>query len=149
MERAVAAEKAWGMVRQLPPSIEIVDAYEVQLRLYEDAVALEGFGRFLLKGHLERDGTIILVLWRGATMLRRGHIGKGHQEPDKGPYIDGPHVHFPTTSFQYIEGRRAKNRVYAWAVPRSISLWDAVTAFAAEINLTGVPTEQQRRLPGG
>ena len=149
VEWAVAAKKEWGMLHQLPPSSEFVDAYDAELQLSEADAELEAGGSFLLKGHLERDGTIIIGLWYGETLLRRAHIGGVHQEPDNGPVYYVPHVHFPTTVFRVIEGRRARSRIYSRSVPDFSSLWDAMRAFAAEINLTGDPTEQQRRLPGG
>lgn len=149
VERAVAAEKTWGTVRQLAPSSEFVDAYEAELHLSEPAEDLDRVGTFSIRAHQEQDGTIIIRLWHGGKLLRRAHIGRGHQEPDNGPFFQGAHIHFPTTIFQNMEGRRARTRVYGWSVSSSISLWDALVTFAAEINLVGTPVTQQRRLSGG
>ena len=149
MERAVAARKAWGVVHQLPPSSYFVDAYEAGLFFVDDLEDVQSNGPLLLRAHEEIKGTIIIRLTQGDLLLRRAHIGGIHQEPDDGPVFYGPHVHFPTTVFGSIEGRRARSRIYGWDVPESIPLWDAVMAFADEINLVGYPTVQQRRLPEG
>ena len=149
VERAVAAEKRWGPLQQLPPSGDFTDAYESELRLAEPDEALERGGAFVLRAQEESRGTIIIRLWQGGKLLRRAHIGGVHQEPDGGPVYYGPHIHFPTTVFHAFDSRRARSRIYVWDVPDSISLWGAMTAFASHINLVWDPEEQQRRLPGG
>ena len=149
VERAVAAEKRWGVLHQLPSSTEFADAYESELRLAEPNDEIEREGSFLVRAYQELRGAIIIRLWHGDRLLRRAHIGGPHQEPDNGPLFSGPHIHFPTTVFSVIDSRSARTRVYNWNVPESISLRDAVTVFAAEINLVGDPVEQQRRLSGG
>ena len=149
VERAVVAQKTWGPLLQLPPSNSFVDAYESDLSLANSDAQIEKGGSFFLRAHLEADGTIIIALWQGQQMIRRAHIGQGHREPDNGPYVAGPHIHFPTSIFKVIEGRKARTRVYNWSVSSSASLWDAMIAFAAEINLVGTPVQQRRRLSGG
>jgi len=149
VERAVAAQKRWGELIQLPPSNSFVDAYESNLSLVNSDEQIEKGGSLFLRAHLESDGTIIIALWQGQKMIRRAHIGQGHREPDNGPFVPGPHIHFPTSVFQTIEGRKARTRVYNWNVSLSVSLFDAMMSFAPEINLVGVPVVQQRRLPGG
>lgn len=148
VERAVAAEKGWGVLHQLPPSTELADAYEAELHLGEPDTELERMGSFFLQAHQEHNGAIFIRLWHGERLLRRAHIGGGHQEPDHGPYFPGPHIHFPTTVFRVIDSRRAGTRVYDWSVPESISLRDAITGFAVEIDLVGEPVER-KKLSGG
>jgi hypothetical protein len=149
VERAVAAEKRLGPLRQLPPSGDSTDAYESELLLAEPDKAMERDGAFVLRTQEESRGIIIIRLWQGGKLLRRAHIGGVHQEPDGGPVSYGPHIHFPTTVFHTFDSRRARSRIYDWDVPDSISLWDAMIAFASHINLVGDPEEQQRRLSGG
>ena len=102
---------------------------------------LKGKGPLFLRAHQESEGPIIVRLLQDGKPLRRAHIGGVHQEPDRGPVFYGPHIHFPTTVFRVIEGRRSRTRIYNWDVPEGISLWDAIMAFAAEINLVGEPAE--------
>ena len=96
-----------------------------------------------MEAHQEKDLQIIIRLWQGNKLLRRGHIGKGNQEPDGGPVSSGPHIHFPTTVFRDIDGRRARTRVYDWSVPEGVSLIGAIPLFALEINLTAEPPEPE------
>ena len=133
----------------MPPSGDFADAFEADLFLAEPDEAIEREGSFLLLAHEEPGVVIIIKLWHGRRLLRRAHIGSPHQEPDNGPVSYGPHIHFPTTVFREIDSRRARSRVYDWEVPASISLWDAMAAFASQINLAAVAVEQQRRLFGG
>ena len=149
VERAVAAEKRWGSLRQLPPSSQFDDAYEAELNFSAPDVEEEREGPLALHAHRESKGVTIIRLTLGGVLLRRAHIGGVHQEPDEGPVYYGPHIHFPTTGFGVIAGRRARSRIYGWDVPETISLWDAVAAFATQINLVGDPVELQRRLTGG
>ena len=149
VERAVAAVKRWGPLRQLPPSSNFANAYEAELLLTNPVDQGESEELFILRAQEEAKGIIIIRLWQGGKLLRRAHIGGVHQEPDGGPVSYGPHIHFPTTIFSVIDSRRARSRIYEWEVPDFISLWDAMTAFAPHINLIGEPVEQQRRLSGG
>ena len=141
VERAVAAEKKWGTLHHLPPSSEFSDVYEAGLFLTNPDGETDREGAFVLQAHQEPEGTIIIRLLQGGKLLRRAHIGGVHQEPDRGPVFYGPHSHFPTTVFRVIEGRRARTRIYSWDVRETISLWDAIMAFATEINLVGKPAE--------
>ena len=149
VEQVVAAEKLWGPVRQLALSDEYDDAYEAELYFVHAMDRVELEGPLVLHAHRESKGVIIVRLSHGGRLLRRGHIGGVHQEPDAGPVFYGPHIHFPTTVFSVIDGRKARSRIYNWNVTDSLSLWDAMMAFAAQINPVGEPVQQQRRLHGG
>lgn len=74
-------------------------------------------------------------------MIRRGHIDGGHQEPDAGPFIEGPHIHYPTSVFSDI-GNRGRSRVYAWSINRDVSLKEVVMRFVRDLNISGQPEEQ-------
>lgn len=148
VEQSVRVPKYWTMLEELPPSTAHVDAYEAEVAFIGRYRDLERHGDLFLRGHQEEGGTIIISFLLGATVLRRAHIGGGHQDPDAGPYIPGPHIHFPTTAFPIISGRRARSRVHPWSVPDMISLREAVFQFAAYLNILGVPAERQRLIGG-
>ena len=135
VENSVAAEKVWGVFERLNPIGEQTESYRAQLYLKTPDRQVERRGSFLLEAHQERDLQIIIRLRQGNRLLRRAHIGKVHQEPDGGPVSPGPHIHFPTTVFGEINGRRARSRIYDWNVPEGISLSDAIALFSLEINL--------------
>ena len=136
VEDAVAAEKSWGALESIAPVGEQSESYRAQLHLKTPDRRMERRGAFLLEAHQEKDLQIIIRLWQGNKLLRRAHIGKGHGEPDDGPVFSGPHIHFPTTVFAEIDGRRARTRVYGWSIPEGISFMEAIALFASEINLS-------------
>ena len=57
-----------------------------------------------IRAHQEESGVRIITLTSdgGNQTLRRGHIGGGHQCPDGGPFLAGPHIHYPTNVYQEI-----------------------------------------------
>ena len=148
VEDAVAAEKVWGVLERFTPVGDQTESYRAWLRLKSPDNRMERRGGFLLEAHQEKDLQIIIRLWQDNKLLRRAHIGKIHQEPDGGPVSSGPHIHFPTTVFGEINGRRARSRIYDWSVPEGISLGDAIALFSLEINLTSEMPEPEFRGEG-
>jgi hypothetical protein len=148
LEKAVEAVKTWRLLVELPPSTEHSDAYEADVEFVGDDPELARHESVLLRGHQEAGGQIFVTLFLGTTVLRRGHIGGNHQEPDGGQLIDGPHIHYPTSVFSNIGSRRARSRAYRWSVPDDVSLRQAIMLFAAEVNIFGQPEEQTRLLGG-
>ena len=140
VEQLVAAEKIWVSLRRISPSPGQVETCMGDLRLAVPDNRLEGRGRLRIHAYRETGGQILIWLWGGRVALRRAHIGKGHGEPDRGPYFPGPHIHFPTTVFREIGGN-ARTRVYPWNVPETVSLSEAISLFGQEINLLGEPEE--------
>ena len=138
LEQVVAAEKGWMSLRRVPSGPGQMDAYTGDLRLAVPDPRLEALGPLTMSAYREERGHILIWLRAGNTALRRAHIGSGHGEPDSGPYFLGPHIHFPTTVFREIGGN-ARTRVYAWNVSESVSLREAISLFASEINLSGEP----------
>ena len=138
IEQLVMAEKVWVSLRRIPPGPGQTEAYTGNLRLTIADNRLEARGSLRIHAYQEIRGHILIWLWSGNTALRRAHIGSGHGEPDRGPYFSGPHIHFPTTVFREIEGN-ARTRVYSWNVPETVSLREAISLVALEINLSGEP----------
>ena len=138
IEQSVAVEKAWVSLRRVPPGPGQVEVYMGDLRLTVPDNRLEARGPLSIHAYRETGGQVLIWLWAGNVALRRAHIGAGHGEPDLGPYFPGPHVHFPTTVFREIGGN-ARTRVYPWNVSETISLREAISLFALEINLAGEP----------
>ena len=115
-----------------------VEVYMGDLRLTVPDNRLEARGPLSIHAYRETGGQVLIWLWAGNVALRWAHIGAGHGEPDLGPYFPGPHVHFPTTVFREIGGN-ARTQVYPWNVSETISLREAISLFALEINLAGEP----------
>ena len=86
---------------------------------------------------------IVSLLAKGGTqVLRRGHIGGGHQEPDAGLFVGGPHIHFPTTVFRNLRGPGGRSRVYPWRIETGVTLRDAITSFGDDLGIMGTPEER-------
>ena len=141
VEMAVQANKVWGVLQRIEPSPMDADAYESELRLVSADPELERAGRLRLSGHLERDGQVLIRLWLGRRLVRRGHIGRGHEEPHGSVFIPGPHIHYPTSAFLNIDTRSARSRVYHWEIPESVPLLEAISSFAEQVNIFGEPLE--------
>ena len=137
VEEGVAAEKIWGDLEQATPAGGQVNAYRANLILKSPSRRLQRRGAFILEAHSEEGGVLLIRLRHGNLLLRRGHIGSSHREPDGGPFFSGPHIHFPTSVFRVIDDRKARTRAYEWNVVEQLSLLEAIVLFAKEINLTG------------
>lgn len=136
-ERAVAAPKTWDSLQLIVP-FGLEDAsLQAELRLVHPERELERAGRMRVTGHSEREGELLVRLWLGERLLRRGHIGSGHEEPGSGVFISGPHIHYPTTAFLNIDSRRSRSRVYAWEISQAASLQEAMVSFARHVNVVG------------
>lgn len=144
IERAVDAQKSWSSLQPIAPLGTDDVVFQGELRLVSSDRELERAGRLLLSGQSERDGEILVRLWLGQRLLRRGHIGRGHQEPGSGVFIPGPHIHYPTTAFLNIDSKRARSRVYSWEIPPTASLYEAVVSFAQLVNVIGEIPEIRR-----
>ena len=144
IERAVEAEKSWDSLQLLEASETGDTALSADLRLVLPDRELEREGRLRIVGRAEREGDILIRFWLGQRLLRRGHIGSGHEEPGSGMFIPGPHIHYPTTAFLNIDSRRSRSRVYSWEISQSASLHEAMVSFARHVNVIGdVPEIQQ------
>jgi hypothetical protein len=148
VERVVDAPKIWDLLVELPPSPQHQDAYEAEVEFSTPTPDLTERGLLLMRAHREEGGAIFITLFAGNTVLRRAHIGGSHQEPDAGPLIPGPHIHYPTTVFQNIGSRHARSRAYPWSTPPFTSLREAIGLFAREVGIIGDPQEHTR-LTGG
>lgn len=136
IEQLVEADKVWVSLRRVPPGPGQAEAYTGDLRLAVPDNRLETRGPLSIYAYRETGGQILIWLWVGNVALRRAHIGAGHGEPDRGPYFPGPHIYFPTTIFREIGGS-ARTRVYPWNVSEAVTLMEAISLFALDINLTG------------
>ena len=143
-ERAVAAQKTWESLQLIVPFGMEDASFQAELRLVYSERELERAGRLRVTGHSEREGELLVRLWLGERLLRRGHIGSGHEEPGSGMFIPGPHIHYPTTAFLNIDSRRSRSRVYSWEISQSASLQEVMVSFARHVNVIGdVPEIQQ------
>lgn len=138
IEQLVQAEKVWVSLRRFPPGPGQAEVYTGDLRLAVPDNRLEARGPLTIHAYRETGGQVLIWLWAGNVALRRAHVGAGHGEPDRGPYFPGPHIHFPTTVFREIGGN-ARTRVYPWEVPETVTLREAISLFALEINLADEP----------
>ena len=143
VEDVCRAPKTWFLLVALDPSSQFVEAWEAQIHIVSNDRQLRRREPLWLRGHREESGTSIITLFAegGRQVLRRGHIDGGHQEPDAGPFILGPHVHYPTSIFREI-GSRGRSRVHAWSVRRDVPLKEAMKNLAQALNITGQPEEQ-------
>ena len=143
VEDVCRAPKIWYFLNALNPSSQYVEAWEAQVHIITQNRRLQRREPLWLRGHREEDGTCIITLFAegGRHVLRRGHIDGGHQEPDAGSIVDGPHVHFPTSVFREIASR-GRSRVYPWKIDPSVSLREAILCFAHVLNITGQPEER-------
>ncbi len=147
IEQAVDRPKSWTLLTELPPSSNHVTAFEAEVRFVTPS-PLEERGTMWLRSHEEQNGQLIVNLWQGNTVLRRAHIGANHKEPEDGPLISGPHVHFPTSAFPNISSRGSRSRAYRWDVEASLSLRLIVQLFVLHVNISSIPSEQQRLSEG-
>ena len=138
IEELVETPKIWGSLSRVPPGPGQAEAYRGDLRLAVPNNRLEARGPLSIHAYREANSQVLIWLWAGNVALRRAHIGAGHGEPDRGPYFPGPHIHFPTTVFREIGGS-ARTRVYSWKVPETVTLREAISLFALEINLADEP----------
>ena len=148
VEMAVSAPKVWDLLKELTPSPQYVDAFEAEVEFVTRSPELSARGELFLKGHQEESGSIFVFLYMGSSVLRYGHVGDSHLEPDAGPLIEGPHMHYPTSMFANIGSRGARSRAAPWRVSPTTSLRTAIEGFAKAVNILGRPQEQQR-LHGG
>ena len=140
-ERAVGARKRWSSLSLIVPSGMEDASLMGELSLIDHDRELEREGRLLITGDSEREGEILVRLWLGSRLLRRGHIGRGHQEPGAGPFVPGPHIHYPTNAFVNIDSKRARSRVYRWEISPVASLHEALESFAQHVNVAGAIPE--------
>ena len=148
VEKAVSAPKVWDLLEELSPSPRFKDAFEAEVEFVTRLPEFSTRGDLLLRGHQEESGSILVFLYMGTSVLRYGHVGDNHQDPDAGPLIEGPHMHYPTSVFTNIGSRGPRSRALPWRVSPTISLRGAIERFAKDVNIIGTPQEQ-RRLPGG
>ena len=148
VEKAVSAPKVWNLLEELTPSPQYGDAFEAELGFVIRSPELSARGELFLKGHQEESGSILVFLYLGSAVLRYGHVGNTHHEPDAGPLIQGPHMHYPTTMFPNIGSRRARSRASVWNISSSVTLREAIRIFARNVNIIGTPQEQRRLLGG-
>ena len=143
IEELCSAPKVWKLLEALKPSSDYVEAWEAQVYIATENRRLRNKEPLWFRAHREASGTCILTLAAegGRHVLRRGHIDGGHQEPDGGPYIEGPHIHFPTTVFRDI-GSRGRSRVYPWSIDPGVSLKEAIISFAYTLNIRGNPEQR-------
>lgn len=144
VEHVCDAPKAWGLLVALPPKAAHLEEWEAQIHLLTQDQRLRQWEPLWLRAHREESGAMIVSLFAqgGAQVLRRGHIGGGHQEPDAGPFLEGPHIHFPTTVFREVGSRGGRSRVYPWRVDHGVSLREAITSFADALGIMGQPEER-------
>ena len=137
MEDVCRAPKTWYLLEALSPSNQYVEAWEAQVHIISTSQQLLRREPLWLRGHREESGTRIITLYAegGRQILRRGHIDGGHQEPDAGPFVHGPHIHYPTSVFREIGGR-GRSRSYQWSINPDVSLKDAITCFSRALNIT-------------
>ena len=148
VKKAVFAPKVWDFLKELTPSPQYVDAFEAEVGFVTRSSELSARGELFLRGHQEESGSILVFLYMGSSVLRYGHVGDSHLEPDAGPLIEGPHMHYRTTKFPNIGSRRARSRASVWNISSSVTLREAIRIFARNVNIIGTPQEQQR-LHGG
>jgi hypothetical protein len=143
VEELCSTPKVWGFLKALAPSSRYVEAWEGQVHIVTQNQRLRRREPLWLRGHREESGVKIITLAAegGRQVLRRGHVDGGHQEPDGGPFISGPHIHFPTSVFGEI-GNRGRSRVYPWSIDHRVPLKDAMLCFASHIAVVGVPDGQ-------
>ena len=133
VEESVRLPKEWRSLEELPPPSGCVAAFESELAFIE-RTPLSARGDLTLRGHEEFDGQVIINLWQGNVVLRRAHLGANHREPNAGPLIRGPHVHFPTSAFSNISGR-GRSRAYEWEVDTMLQLKEVARLFARHVNI--------------
>lgn len=145
MEELYSARKFWRILNALAPSSRYEEGWEAEV--YVITQSLQRREPLWLRGHREESGDKIITLSAagGTYFIRRGHIGRGHQEPDGGPFYEGPHVHFPTSVFREI-GNRGRSRVYSWPIDPSVSLEEAIFCFVDHLNIEGEPSVQRSLL---
>ena len=147
VEAAVSTTKRWGLMQELPPSRSHVTAFEADVSFVYPS-HLNTRGALWLRAHEELDGQVLINLWLGNIVLRRAHIGANHQDPDNGPLVSGPHIHFPTSAFPNIAGRGSRSRAYCWDVDMTLSIRETIDLFALHTNIVFSHTEQQRLTEG-
>ena len=137
VEEVCEAPKIWYLLEALGPSSQYVEAWEAQVHIISTSRQLQRREPLWLRGHREESGSCIISLSAegGRQVLRRGHIDGGHQEPDAGPFVDGPHVHYPTSVFREI-GNRGRSRSYQWSIDPEVSLKEAIICFSRALNIT-------------
>ena len=135
VEETVSSPKIMGPLREELLSMGIVTALEAEVS-FVDSNPLASRGPMTLRAHEEYDGQMIITLWIGNTVIRRAHLGANHREPDAGPIIYGPHIHFPTSAFANIGSRGSRSRAREWDIdPSSLTLRDVIQLFAAHVNI--------------
>lgn len=142
VEESVRLSKEWRSLEESPPPSGCVAAFESELAFME-RTPLSARGDLRLRGHEELDGQVIINLWQGNVVLRRAHLGANHREPNAGPLIRGPHVHFPTSAFSNISGR-GRSRAYEWEVDTMLPLREVARLFARHVNIVENPDIQKR-----
>ena len=145
IEQAFDASKSWQLLQALKPSYDYRQAYEAEVFFVPTRAELEARGSLWLRAHEEEGNNQFVSLYLGTMVVRRAHIGRGHQDPEGGQFIAGPHVHFPTTAFPNIGGKGARSRAYEWrdASP-TLRLREVIRLFCLHMNIVGEPSEQQR-----
>ena len=149
VESVCRVPKVWQSLRAIRPSSAYLEAWEAQVHFLEQPPRLQKYEPLWLRAHQEQSGVMIMTLTvdGGKQVLRRGHIGGEHQEADGGPFLNGPHVHYPTSIYGEI-GNRGRSRAYMWSIDPDVSLREAVLCFADEMRIGGL-TDEQALLLGG
>ena len=149
VEEVCRAPMVWQSLRALKPSSRYVEAWDAQVYLITHDRQLQKREPLWLRAHQEESGVRIIKLTSngGNQTLRRGHIGGSHQCPDGGPFLAGPHIHYPTTIYQEIGGR-GRSRACPWSVDEGVSLREAIRYFVNKMGIGGLPDEQALLLEG-
>ena len=143
VEEICNAPKVWYLLEALDPSSQYVEAWEAQVHIITRSRRLLRREPLWLRGHREESGTRIITLSAegGREVLRRGHIDGGHQEPDAGPFVEGAHIHYPTSVFREI-GNRGRSRTHRWLIDSCVPLKEVIVCFAYDLRIMGQPVER-------